>query len=63
MINPYLAAELRRAKRTFQKQARFNLAEACHITLGAMADARVPNEAEQEADFLIGLAFGDPIHA
>jgi hypothetical protein len=63
VINPHLALELRRAKRTFRKQGRYNLAEACHVALGAMADAREPNEAEQEADYLIGLAFGDPIHA
>jgi hypothetical protein len=62
MINPHLACELRRARRVFHKQGRFNLAEAAHTTLGAMADSREPNEAEHEADFLIGLAFGDPIH-
>jgi hypothetical protein len=61
MINPYLALNLKRAERTFRKQGQPILAAETHSVLGALADAREPDETE--AHRLVRLAFGDPINA
>jgi hypothetical protein len=60
MINPYLARELRRAESVFRKSGASNLAMACFIVLGDMADTTDPDE--HDAIRLIRMAFGDPIH-
>lgn len=62
MINPYIARELRRAQRKFDKSGRSLDGYACIVALGDMADSTSPDETE--AKRLIHLAFdGDPIHA
>lgn len=60
MINPHLACELKRARRTFSKQGARYLASACIVVLGDMAD--VSNPDETDAHRLVHLAFGT-IHA
>jgi hypothetical protein len=61
VINPYLASQLKHAKRVFARSNRPILAAETRSVLGALADAREPDESE--AHRLVRLAFGDPINA
>jgi hypothetical protein len=61
VINPYLACQLRHARKVFRKCGQPNLADATTRALGALADSVTPDETE--AQRLVHLALGGTIYA
>lgn len=64
MIDPHLAADLKRAERTFRKCGQPALAKSAHVLRGCLADTmHLDHNLEGNCQNVINLAFGGPIRA